>query len=201
MQNLCTSTKHATFIIHHPKHPAHHPTNFPWIPITTFTAKGDGHNFPVQRRKLPELVAPMSSVPWWHKINERWISMGKQHQYFDNILRWRRVYKFIIYIYIYIYVMCYMKSLLLDIHVQVCSVYNMYWNIDIHTLCDDYISNHHSTLQDMWSSPLHFLEDWRCLSIFEVRFVVKPGTTLELLAGARPPKQFAARTAGVLSWC
>jgi len=26
-----------------------------------------------------------------------------------------------------------------------------------------------------------------------VRFVVKPGTTLELLAGARPPKQFAAR--------
>ena len=28
--------------------------------------------------------------------------------------------------------------------------------------------------------------------------MVKPGTTLELLAGARPPKQFAARTAGAI---
>ena len=127
--------------------------------------------------------------PWENNINILIISWGED------------VYTNLAFIIIYIYVMCYMKSLLLDIHVQVCSVYNMYWNIDIHTLCDDYISNHHSTLQDMWSSPLHFLEDWRCLSIFEVRFVVKPGTTLELLAGARPPKQFAARTAGVLSWC
>ena len=30
--------------------------------------------------------------------------------------------------------------------------------------------------------------------------MVKPGTTLELLAGARPPKQFAARTAGFLTF-